>query len=127
MFQRETGLDEQRLKDIALSQARALFNQVVDLRDWNARHGGVYVPVTPETQPNPWLKVANRDETTLSGRQLTLMNPAYMTRQLAEIDPRAPRHRAAPDEPPPPAAGERAGPLGGGGARGLRARRNRAG
>jgi len=85
MFRRETALSENRLEDIALSQARALFNQVVDLRDWNSRHGGVYVPVTPETPPNPWLDVPNRDETTLSGRHLTLMNPAYMTRQLAEL------------------------------------------
>ena len=85
MFQRETALEEKRLRDIALSQARALFNQVVDVRDWNSRHGGVYVPVTPETPPNPWLDVPNRDETTLSGRRLTLMNPAYMTRQLAEL------------------------------------------
>ena len=87
MFQRETALAEGRLKDIALSQARALFNQVVDLRDWNARHGGVYVPVTPETPPNPWLEVPHRDETTLSGRHLTLMNPAYMKR-LAERLPK---------------------------------------
>ena len=85
MFQRETALSEKRLEEIALSQARALFNQVVDVRDWNARHGGVYVPVTPETPPNPWLDVPNRDETTLSGQHLTLMNPAYMTRQLAEL------------------------------------------
>ena len=85
MFLRETALAEGRLKDIALSQARALFNQVVDVRDWNARHGGVYVPVTPESPPNPWLDVPYRDETTLSGRHLTLMNPAYMTRQLAEL------------------------------------------
>jgi diguanylate cyclase (GGDEF)-like protein len=85
MYRRETALSENRLKDIALSQARALFNQVVDVRDWNARHGGVYVPVTPETPPNPWLDVPYRDETTLSGRHLTLVNPAYMTRQLAEL------------------------------------------
>ena len=85
MFQRETALSENRLRDIALSQARALFNQVIDVRDWNSRHGGVYVPVTPETPPNPWLDVPNRDETTLSGRHLTLVNPAYMTRQLAEL------------------------------------------
>jgi len=85
MFQRETTLSENRLRDIALSQARALFHQVVDMRDWNARHGGVYVPVTAETPPNPWLDVPYRDETTLSGRHLTLMNPAYMTRQIAEL------------------------------------------
>jgi diguanylate cyclase (GGDEF)-like protein len=85
MAERETALAEGRLRDIALSQARALFNQVVDVRDWNSRHGGVYVPVTPETQPNPWLDVPHRDETTLAGRRLTLLNPAYMTRQLADL------------------------------------------
>jgi diguanylate cyclase (GGDEF)-like protein len=85
MFFRETALDEKRIRDIALGQARALFSQIVDVRDWNSRHGGVYVPVSPETPPNPWLDVPNRDETTLSGRKLTLVNPAYMTRQLAEL------------------------------------------
>jgi diguanylate cyclase (GGDEF)-like protein len=85
MFHREATLDEERIRGIALSQARALFNQVVDVRDWNSRHGGVYVPVTAQTPPNPWLDVPNRDETTLSGRHLTLVNPAYMTRQLAEL------------------------------------------
>ena len=85
MFRREASLDEERILGIALSQARALFNQVVDVRDWNALHGGVYVPITEKTPPNPWLDVPNRDETTLSGRRLTLLNPAYMTRQLAEI------------------------------------------
>jgi diguanylate cyclase (GGDEF)-like protein len=85
MFQRESALDEERILGIALSQARALFSQVVDVRDWNSRHGGVYVPITATTQPNPWLDVPNRDETTLSGRRLTLINPAYMTRQLAEL------------------------------------------
>jgi len=53
MYQRETALEEERLSDIALSQARALYNQVVDVRDWNASHGGVYVPVTAATPPTP--------------------------------------------------------------------------
>ncbi len=85
MFQRETAREERSFREIALVQARALFNQVVDVRDWNSAHGGVYVPVTPWTPPNPWLDVPHRDETTRSGRLLTLINPAYMTRQVAEI------------------------------------------
>lgn len=53
------------------------------LRDWNTKHGGTYVPVTPETQPNPYLAhIPERDITTPSGKKLTLMNPAYMTRQI---------------------------------------------
>jgi hypothetical protein len=49
-------------------------------------HGGVYVPVTEETQPNPYLSdVPERDLITPSGRHLTLINPAYMTRQVYEL------------------------------------------
>lgn len=52
-------------------------------RDWNTKHGGTYVPITAETQPNPYLAhVPERDITTPSGKKLTLMNPAYMTRQI---------------------------------------------
>lgn len=71
--------------DIILSQARAFFRQVVMTRSWNAMHGGVYVPVTAHTPPNPYLDVPNRDVKTTDGMDLTLVNPAYMTRQLSEI------------------------------------------
>ncbi len=42
----------------------------------------MYVPVDATNAPNPYLKVAERDVRTPSGRLLTLMNPAYMTRQV---------------------------------------------
>ncbi len=48
-------------------------------------HGGVYVPVTERTVPNPYLDVPERDITTPSGRRLTLMNPAYMTREVHDL------------------------------------------
>ncbi|MBN2810212.1 MAG: DUF3365 domain-containing protein [Deltaproteobacteria bacterium] len=52
-------------------------------RLWNAAHGGVYVPVDPNTLPNPYLShVKERDITTPSGTLLTKINPAYMTRQV---------------------------------------------
>jgi hypothetical protein len=43
------------------------------------------VPVSDVTQPNPYLKHPKRDLLTTDGMQLTMVNPAYMTRQLAEI------------------------------------------
>ncbi|MES9969223.1 MAG: EAL domain-containing protein, partial [Candidatus Thiodiazotropha sp.] len=47
--------------------------------------GGVYVPVSEHTQPNPYLAhIPERDLVTPSGRELTLMNPAYMLRQMME-------------------------------------------
>lgn len=54
-------------------------------RAWNAFHGGVYVPVTEETQPNPYLENSLRDITTTNGTKLTMINPAFMTRQIAEL------------------------------------------
>jgi PAS domain S-box-containing protein len=55
-------------------------------RRWGASHGGVYVPVTPDTPPTPYLAhLPERDITTPAGRRLTLLNPAYMTRQVYEL------------------------------------------
>lgn len=67
------------------SSAREIFNLVVVVRRWNANHGGVYVPVTDQFQPNPYLKVPERDLLTADGRMLTLVNPAFMTRLVAEL------------------------------------------
>lgn len=72
-------------KGLLLSQARPFFNQIVLTRKWNSSHGGVYVPITDDTRPNPFLTVPNRDIETKDGTRLTLINPAYMTRQLGEL------------------------------------------
>ncbi len=77
--------EKEQMRDIALSQAKGFFQQVVDTRTWNARHGGVYVEVNEETEPNPYLDIPDRDLVTTDGRRLTLINPAYMTRQIAQI------------------------------------------
>lgn len=68
----------------AWDRARMLFDIIETTRLWNARHGGVYVPVTAETLPNPYLEVPDRDFEAL-GRKFTMVNPAYMTRQVAEL------------------------------------------
>jgi signal transduction histidine kinase len=54
-------------------------------RAWNSVHGGVYAPVTPYSQPNEYLIDSLRDIVTKEGMLLTKINPAYMTRQIAEI------------------------------------------
>lgn len=70
----------------AIEVARDNYNKDVVFRRWAAQHGGAYVPATAETPPNPWLKdIPDRDITTPSGKVLTLMNPAYMTRQIHEL------------------------------------------
>ena len=78
-------MNERDTEQIALTQAKSLFQQVVDARSWNASHGGVYVKVDGNTQPNPYLDVPDRDLILENGQKLTLINPAYMTRQLSEI------------------------------------------
>jgi len=74
-----------RTDEILLSQARPFFKQIVITRSWNARHGGVYVPISSKDLPNPYLNVPDRDIETKDGMRLTLINPAYMTRQIAEL------------------------------------------
>ena len=72
--------------EVARIQARFVYEEDVFFRRWNAQHGGVYVAVTEETQPNPYLShIPERDIRTPSGKLLTLMNPAYMTRQVHEL------------------------------------------
>ncbi len=55
-------------------------------RAWNARLGGVYAKVSETTPPNPFLShIPNREIQDQEGREFTLMNPAYMTRQVHEL------------------------------------------
>lgn len=76
---------DQLVFKMAKAEAMGSYNKDLIYRRWVAKQGGVYVPVTEHTQPNPYLKVPTRDITTTSGKQLTLINPAYMTRQVCEM------------------------------------------
>ena len=74
------------IRDLARAEARGVYNKDLVYRRWIAAQGGVYVPVTEEMPPNPYLaNIEERDITTPSGRQLTLVNPAYMTRMVHEL------------------------------------------
>ncbi len=71
--------------EVAKAEARTHFNRNKAFRHWVASHGGVYVPTDQHTPPNPHLAhVKERDITTPSGIALTLMNPAYVARQVDE-------------------------------------------
>lgn len=74
-------------QEMAYIQARVALGKDMLYRRWNSNHGGVYVPVTEMTPPNPYLEhIPDRDITTTSGKNLTLVNPAYMTRQINEYE-----------------------------------------
>lgn len=73
-------------KELELNQAIQSLDKDLLYRRWASMHGGVYVPVTEKTPPNPYLKdIPERELVTPSGRLLTLVNPAYMTRQVFEL------------------------------------------
>ncbi len=78
-------LSRQEILSMARTEARALHQKDVVYREWNAKHGGVYVPVSEIATPNPYLKASEREITTSSGTRLTKINPAYMTRQVHEL------------------------------------------
>jgi signal transduction histidine kinase len=70
-------------REMATKEARAHFDKDQAFRFWATRHGGVYVPADERTPPNPNLRhIPERDIETPSGKKLTLMNPAYMLRQM---------------------------------------------
>ena len=72
--------------EMVKSSAVNSYNKDLIYRRWATMHGGVYVPVTDKTPPNPWLSnLPERDISTPSGKKLTLVNPAYMTRQVNEL------------------------------------------
>ena len=76
---REHGLQ------LATESARNIFRMIVLTRQWNAEHSGVYVFATDTTPSNPYLQVPQRDIPVNDDKLLTLINPAYMTREIAEL------------------------------------------
>lgn len=76
-------LDDQEFRRSELL-ARTAAAKDVELRDWMATFGGVFVPITDLTPPNPYLNPEGREFLAPDGRMLTKMNPAYVTRLLHE-------------------------------------------
>lgn len=78
--------NNQSILEAARITARTSFDKDQLYRAWSAEQGGVYVPITEDIQPNPYLDVPEREITTPAGRDLTLVNPAYMTRMVHELE-----------------------------------------
>src|SRR3989338_3287337 len=71
----------------ATAAAIASINKDISFRKWANSHGGVYVPPTEQTPPNPYLKLPDRDVVTTTGKALTLMNPAYVLSEIQSSFP----------------------------------------
>ena len=78
--------DEQnQAVSIALSAARGAWEREAAVRRWDAAQGGVYIPLSETTLPDPHLaQLPERDITTPSGRKLTLLNPAAIIRSIQQ-------------------------------------------
>ena len=71
------------IMNLARAETTANLNKDITFRRWASFHGGVYVPVTEEQRPVPWLaNIPERDITTDSGKKLTLLDPATMQKQM---------------------------------------------
>jgi len=81
------NLNKEKNRALQLAEVEAQTNLSKDLafRLWATKLGGLYVKVTPDTQPSPFMShITNRDINTSDGRQLTLYNPAIILRLLME-------------------------------------------
>ena len=74
--------ENEKVQALAQTEARTSLSKDRTFRLWAARHGGLYVPVGPNAQPNPYLKIANRDIQTAVGT-LTLRNGATILSELS--------------------------------------------
>lgn len=79
---------KKEIHSIIVKMGSVTLDRDIIFRQWNALHGGIYAPVTEKNQPNIYLSskiVPLRDLTISPDLTLTMINPAYMTRQLYEL------------------------------------------
>jgi len=82
------GYRQQKAETLAigLAEARAALEKDLLYRRWAQGYGGVYAPVTQNNQPNSYLSgIPERDIRTPAGRELTLVSPTSMLRQVFEM------------------------------------------
>ena len=68
---------------LTVQTARAILQKDLLYREWSLLHGGVYVPKSGQPRPSSIPPAEEeRDILTPSGRELTLLNPAVVSRQI---------------------------------------------
>ena len=72
------------IRSDATQTARALLEKDLLYREWSLLRGGVYVPDSTGTPPDPSSPAEERQIVTPSGQRLTLLNPALVSRQIFE-------------------------------------------
>ncbi len=72
-------------KDLAAEMGRSFFAAIDTMREWNLKHGGIYVRAGEGVQPSPYLTESVRNAVTTRGEPLTLVSHAHMTRLISEL------------------------------------------
>ena len=83
------------LSETATKEARAILDRDNAYRHWLVEQGGVYVRPSEKLPGDPYLKHPQRDVVTTAGMRLTLLNPAFVLRevQTRQADPMRGRSR----------------------------------
>lgn len=77
--------EQERFIELAKAEARANLNKDKAFRLWATTKGGFYIPISKQTQPNPYLAhLPLRDVKTTSGTAMTLFNPATVIKEIGE-------------------------------------------
>jgi diguanylate cyclase (GGDEF)-like protein len=74
------------LQSLALNSARVSVEKDLRYQQWAIMLGGIYAPITPRNLPSPFLAdLPNRDISSPSGPQLTLIPPATMIKEVYHL------------------------------------------
>jgi len=71
---------ENNVYNLALIEARNRFRIDKQYREWASCQGGIYVNISDSITSNPYFYFKDKDITSTTGKKLTMLNPAYMTR-----------------------------------------------
>lgn len=75
---------QESIKVSVKNSTEIYFDNIVNTRKWNASYGGVYVKENGKIEPNPYL--VDNHIYTKDNEKLIKINPAWMTRQLSELN-----------------------------------------
>lgn len=78
--------ENQTSYELAKGEAFGSYNKDLVFRKWASMHSGIYVPISNSIQPTPYLNFLDEQNvTTTTGKELTLINPSYMTRLVLKL------------------------------------------
>lgn len=90
LIQNSNERQVEHLTTMLKNEALSHFENLVVLRRWNADHGGVYIKQHDELKPNPYLE--DNTMKSESGETYLRVNPAWMTKQVAQIANKTTNH-----------------------------------